>query len=84
MSASPQLLAVRELAARAADLGARAGIGAGPLARRIADATEVIGVRVAVRARRLASDLRRDGRFGSDSAIDPGIAGAERRPGDGA
>jgi hypothetical protein len=54
--ATPML---REIAAKAAELAAFAAEHAGPLARRAAEVTQDVGVRVAARSREVASDLRR-------------------------
>jgi len=51
---------LREIAARAAELAAKAGQAAGPMAYRAAERTGELGDRVASRSRVLASDLRRD------------------------
>jgi hypothetical protein len=55
-SAGPPL---RELAAKAAELAAKAGDAAGPMAHRAAIATSDVGQRVAARGREIAGDLRR-------------------------
>jgi hypothetical protein len=49
---------LREIAARAAELAAKAGDAAGPMAHKAADKTEEIAGRVATRGREVASDLR--------------------------
>jgi|SRR5579862_894727 len=49
---------LREIAARAAELAAKAGEAAGPVAHKAADATDVYGGRLAVKGREIASDLR--------------------------
>jgi len=48
----------RDVAAKAAELAAVAGEKAGPFARRAADVTSDVGIRVAERSRRFADDLR--------------------------
>lgn len=48
----------RDVAAKAAELAAVAGEKAGPFARRAAEVTEDVGIRVAARSRQLADDLR--------------------------
>jgi hypothetical protein len=50
---------LRELAAKAAELAAKAGDSAGPLAHRAAIATTDVGQRVAARGREIATDMRR-------------------------
>jgi len=51
---------LREIAARAAELAAKAGQAAGPIAHRAADKTEEVGGRLATKGREVASDLRRE------------------------
>ena len=51
---------LREIAARAADLAAKAGDAAGPMAQGLADKTESAGGRLSTKGRELASDLRRE------------------------
>lgn len=51
---------LREIAARAADLAAKAGDAAGPMAQGLADKTEAAGGRLSTKGRELASDLRRE------------------------
>ena len=51
---------LREIAARAADLAAKAGEAAGPMAHKAADKTEDIGGRLATKGREVASEMRRD------------------------
>lgn len=51
---------LREIAARAAELAAKAGQAAGPIAHRAAEKTEEVGGRLATRGREVASDLRRE------------------------
>lgn len=50
--------AMREVAAKAAELAAKAGEAAGPMAQKAAHVTAQVGERVAARSTRLASDLR--------------------------
>jgi hypothetical protein len=68
---------LREIAARAAELAAKAGQAAGPIAHRAADKTEQVGGRLATKGREVASDLRQGsaGPSGSGSADEdrPGI-----------
>ena len=52
--------AVRDIAAKAAELAALAGEKAGPIARRAADATAEAGTKLAERGRVVAADLRRE------------------------
>jgi hypothetical protein len=52
---------LREIAARAADLAAKAGEAAGPMAHKAAEKTEEVGGRLATKGREVATDLRRDG-----------------------
>jgi hypothetical protein len=68
---------LREIAAKAAELAAIAAEHAGPLAKRAAEVTQDVGVRVAARSREVASDLRRTEQE-SDSE------GTGTAPGDGA
>jgi hypothetical protein len=51
---------LRGIAARAAELAAKAAEAAGPVARKAAGATDQYGSRLAVRGREIASDLRRE------------------------
>jgi len=51
---------LREIAARAADLAAKAGEAAGPIAQKAAEKTEEVGGRLASKGREVASDMRRD------------------------
>ena len=50
---------LREVAAKAAELAAKAGDAAGPIAHKAASVTGDVGQRVATRSRDLAADLRR-------------------------
>jgi hypothetical protein len=62
---------LREIAARAADLAAKAGDAAGPMAQGLADKTEAAGGRLSTKGRELASDLRREtavGKSGTGNA----------------
>ena len=52
--------AMRDVAAKAAELAAIAGEKAGPIARRAADATAEAGTKLAERGRVVAADLRRE------------------------
>jgi hypothetical protein len=56
---------LREIAAKAAELAARAGEAAGPVAQRAADKTEAVGERLATKGREVAADLR----GGGDTAV---------------
>jgi hypothetical protein len=72
---------LREIAAKAAELAAIAAEHAGPLAKRAAEVTQDVGVRVAARSREMASDLRRAEQGStSDTTGTPLDGGAE--PGD--
>jgi hypothetical protein len=51
---------LREIAARAAELAAKAGEAAGPMAHKAAAKTEAVGGRLATKGREVASDLRRE------------------------
>ena len=51
---------LREIAARAAELAAKAGQAAGPIAQKAADRTGEVGDMVASKSRAFASDLRND------------------------
>ncbi len=62
---------VREIAARAAELAAKAGQAAGPLAQRAADKTDVAGGRLAEKSRGIAADLRRETTGVDSSLADP-------------
>jgi hypothetical protein len=50
---------LREVAAKAAELAAKAGDAAGPFAQKAASVTGDVGQRVAAKSRDLAADLRR-------------------------
>ncbi len=69
---------LREIAARAAELAAKAGQAAGPIAHRAAEKTEEVGGRLATRGREVASDLRREtgDRGGTSSATSAGSGSA--------
>jgi hypothetical protein len=69
---------LREIAARAAELAARAGDAAGPVAHKAAEATDQAGGRLATKGREIASDLRRDKapQSGDDTMGMPGNEGA--------
>jgi hypothetical protein len=68
---------LREIAARAAELAAKAGEAAGPLAHKAATVTEGVGGRLAAKGLEVAAELRREqpGRAGS------AVAGATGEPG---
>ena len=61
---------LREIAARAAELAAKAGDAAGPMAHKAADKTEEIAGRVATRGREVASDLRQGAVVGGSTTGD--------------
>ena len=67
---------LRQIAAKAAELAAIAAEHAGPLAKRAADVTQDVGVRVAARSREVASELRRMEQESADTDTAPG-GGAE-------
>ena len=69
---------LREIAARAAELAARAGEAAGPIAKRAADKTEEVAGRVATKSREVASDLRSDASAPSSESMTPPIQPAEQ------
>ena len=63
---------LKEIAARAAELAAKAGEAAGPMAQKAADKTEEVGGRLATKGREVASDLRRETAVaGSDNGAAP-------------
>jgi hypothetical protein len=62
---------LREIAARAAELAAKAGQAAGPIAHRAADKTEQVGGRLATKGREVASDLRQGSTGASGSGPGP-------------
>lgn len=62
--------ALRELAAKAAELAAKAGDAAGPFAHRAASVTSDVGQRVAARGREMATDLRRAAEGGTEEVAD--------------
>jgi hypothetical protein len=75
--------AMRDIAAKAAELAALAGEKAGPIARRAADATAEAGTKLAERGRVVAADLRREAAAAreatngsSDSTDEPKTASA--------
>jgi hypothetical protein len=68
---------LREIAARAAELAAKAGAAAGPLAHKAASVTEEVGGRVATKGLEVAAELRRDQPDRTRSAV----AGAAGGPG---
>jgi hypothetical protein len=63
---------LREVAARAAELAAKAGEAAGPIAHKAAGVTEDVGARLATKGRAVASDLRERSHGGEGgSSSDP-------------
>ena len=77
---------LREIAARAAELAAKAGETAGPMAHKAAAKTEDVGGRLATKGRAVASDLRRDtavaGSASGTSPLEPvGQTSAEKEAG---
>ncbi len=69
---------LRGIAARAAELAARAGEAAGPIAQRAADKTEEVAGRVATKSREVASDLRSEAP--SSETLTPPIQPSEQTP----
>jgi hypothetical protein len=69
--------AMRELAAKAAELAAKAGDAAGPFAHRAASVTSDVGQRVAARGREIATDLRRAAEGSADDVADAAETGAD-------
>ena len=69
--------AMRELAAKAAELAAKAGDAAGPFAHRAASVTTDVGQRVAARGREIATDLRRAAEGAEEDAPAGGETGAD-------
>lgn len=74
---------VRDAAARASDLVAKAGEAAGPVAHRAAGATADLGEKVAAKSRDWASDLRRSNQAASEPAESPPGEGASTEGGPG-
>lgn len=69
--------AMRDIAAKAAELAALAGEKAGPIARRAADVTAEAGTKLAERGRVVAADLRREAaaaREATNGASDAAVA----------
>ena len=63
---------VREVAAKAAELAAKAGDAAGPFAHKAAEVTSDVGQRVAAKSRDFAADLRKPvDANGHDATTDP-------------
>ncbi len=71
---------LREIAARAADLAAKAGEAAGPMAQGLADKTEAAGGRLSTRSRELATDLRRDTAVAKSGTGTPPLDPVEQTP----
>ena len=69
--------ALREVAAKAAELAAKAGEAAGPFAHRAATVTTDVGQRVAARGREIATDLRRAADGTTDAAGDGATEAAD-------
>jgi len=71
--------AMRDVAAKAAELAALAGEKAGPLAHRAASATERVGVKVAERSKVMATELRRQAAE-ADAPAEPAPAAEPGEP----
>ena len=73
---------VREIAAKAAELAAKAGDAAGPFATRAAAATSDVGQKVAAKSRDFAADMRRiaEGDATTDGNGHEPVAGASAEP----
>ena len=71
---------LREIAAKAADLAARAGDAAGPMAQGLADKTEAAGGRLSTKGRELASDLRRETAVAKSGTGNPPLEPVEQTP----
>jgi hypothetical protein len=72
---------LREIAARAAELAAKAGEAAGPVAHKAAAATEQVGERLAVKGHEIASGLRSErAEPGSDESVRSDESTNEDRP----
>jgi hypothetical protein len=69
---------LREIAARAADLAAKAGEAAGPMAHKAAEKTDEVGGRLATKGREVASDLRRDTAVAGSTAGTPPLEPVEQ------
>jgi hypothetical protein len=67
-AAAPTL---REVAAKAAELAAKAGDAAGPFAHKAAEVTSDVGQRVAAKSRDFAADLRRPAENGTEPTTAP-------------
>ena len=66
--------------AKAAELAARAGEAAGPMAQRAADKTEAVGERVAVKGREVAADMRRETAVGKSETGNPPYEPVDQTP----
>ena len=71
---------LREIAARAAELAAKAGDAAGPMVRKAAEKTDEVGGRLATKSREVASDLRRDTAVAGSAAGTPPLEPVEQTP----
>ena len=71
---------LREIAARAAELAAKAGEAAGPMAYKAAGKTEEVAGRLATKGREVASDLRRDTGTPTSGSVTPPIEPADQTP----
>jgi hypothetical protein len=71
---------LREIAARAAELAAKAGDAAGPMAHKAAEKTDEVGGRLATKSREVASDLRRETAVAGSAAGAPPLEPVEQTP----
>ena len=71
---------LKEIAARAAELAAKAGEAAGPMAQKAADKTEEVGGRLATKGREVASDLRRETAVAASEGGTPPLKPVEQTP----
>jgi hypothetical protein len=71
---------LRDIAAKAAELAARAGEAAGPVAHRAADKAEAVGEGLATKSREVAADLRRDTAVGKSATGDPPFDPVDQTP----
>jgi hypothetical protein len=71
---------LREIAARAAELAAKAGEAAGPMAQKAAAKTEEVGGRLATKGREVASDLRRETSVAGSGDGNPPLSPVEQTP----
>ena len=74
---------LREIAARAAELAAKAGEAAGPMAHKAAEKTGEVGGRLATKGREVASDLRRDKAVAGSASGTAPLEPVEQTPAEG-